>query len=328
MVSMRKGGRGEPLKEQRKARAGSLRLRSELGQRSRAAAGQRERRTAPGDLGDATRSEQRQPLDLSNSLGVLLLGVGLAFTVLPRIFWVNAAGPLVLCAVFSYFVWNSLWTAAYGTAKKASIIGVIFCVFVYAAAPRLLEQWRIEHMRSELAFNAKLPGIAYPSGEHYGIKWYKEYVEVRLTIASQAKEPIRDLSLTISTADTPGMLADMVQADPEPEGCVISRPRLPTLPPILMRGADGSRADLSPFMSDQMNKTNPLRDHYDILCRLISAGQSVPLLIAALPKSAGEQAVPFSELHIMGDYETTTTEGSKMISVDESVPVSELAPWR
>jgi hypothetical protein len=188
----------------------------------------------------------------------------------------------------------------------------------------------MEHMHSELRFSASIPGIAYPDGDHYGIKWSKSFVEVRLIIASTEKFPIQNLDLSIWPTNKPGALAGMAQTDQEPQGCVVRRPREElSISSLVLRGTDGSRADISPFMNDMMNANWPIREHYDLLCQRILAGESISLVVAALPLNGNEgTTIPSSQLHIKGDYETTAAEGSKRVSVDDMVTISMLPRWK
>lgn len=193
-----------------------------------------------------------------------------------------------------------------------------------------MKQWRTEHLRSELTFKGSAPGLEYPDGDHYGIKWSKAFSEVRFTVASGAAFPIQNLSLSIGTEDNGDAITGMALSDNEPEGCVIRRPREGLgLPPVVFRGIDGSRADISPFMNDEMSKTSPFRNHYDLLCQRILAGETIALVIGSItPKQNGNMSVPPSRLHVKGEYETTPAEGSKRIPVNEFIPVYTLPPWK
>jgi hypothetical protein len=184
-------------------------------------------------------------------------------------------------------------------------------------------------MHSELVFNASAPGVSYPDGDHYGIKWSKGFAEIRLTVASKAQFPIQNLNLSARMMDKAGLIGGMAQSDPEPQGCVVRRPRQVAMPPFVLNGIDGSRADISPFMSDMMNANWPFRDHYDLSCERILAGESVPLVMGTIsPPKNGGPSTPPSQIHITGDYETTPAEGSKRVPVDEIVTVSSPQPWK
>jgi hypothetical protein len=259
-------------------------------------------------------------------LGVL---VGTFFVLVVPTVWYKAPALLLLCFGFAYFIQLSHWTYHLKKSWRVAIIAVFLVALNVGAIPQFIEQWRIEHIRAELAFTASAPGVAYPDGDHYGIKWSKGFAEVRLTVTSKAGFPIQNLNLSVWTADKGDAIAGMAQSDPEPQGCVVRRPRGLDLPPLVLRGIDGGRADVSPYMNDMMNANFPLRDHYDLLCQRILAGESIPLVIATLTaRRNGDASFPPLHIHVKGDYETTAAEGSKRVTVDELVPISTLPPWK
>jgi hypothetical protein len=82
-------------------------------------------------------------------------------------------------------------------------------------------------------------------------------------------------------------------------------------------------------MSDQMDKIQPVRDHYDLLCQRILAGESIPIVVAIItPLNGGVISVAPPTVHVVGDYETTAAEDSKRVSVDETVPISRPLPLK
>jgi hypothetical protein len=281
-------------------------------------------------IGPDPRREWKQPLNRADSIGLVGVLMGTFFVLIVPTVWYKVPAFLLLCFGCVYFIWLSHWTYRLGKSLRVTIIVIILAFLSAGVVPQFVEQWRVENMRSELAFDANIPGIAYPDGDHYGIKWSISFVEVRLTVTSKAKFPIQNLDLSIFPTNKSGTLAGMTQTDPEPEGCVARRPRKQLhLPPIVLLGNDGSRADVSPFMSDGMNANWPMRDHYDVLCQRILAGESISLIMAVLPQNRNEgAAIPSSQLHIKGDYETTAAEGSKRVSVDEIVTISTLPRWK
>jgi hypothetical protein len=279
--------------------------------------------------GDPVR-EWKQPLNRADSIGLFGVLMGTFLVLIVPTVWHKVPAFALVCFGFGYFIWLSHWTYRLSRFWRVTIIVAIVLILNVGAVPQFVEQWRMEHMRSELKFNASIPGIAYPGGDHYGIKWSKSFVEVRLTVTSGEKFPIQNLNLSVWPTNKPGQLAGMAQTDPEPQGCVVRPPREQiTIPPFVVRGADGSRADISPYMRDSMNANWPIRDHYDLHCQRILAGESIPLVMAGVPLNGGEGAtIASSELHIKGDYETTAAEGSKRVAVDQIVPISTLPRWK
>ena len=82
-------------------------------------------------------------------------------------------------------------------------------------------------------------------------------------------------------------------------------------------------------MNDLMNKNMFFRDHYDLLCQRILAGESIPLVVGVLTQNKnGEMSVPPRQFHIKGYYETTAAEGSKRVPVDEFINITTLARWK
>jgi hypothetical protein len=274
--------------------------------------------------------EWREPLNRADSIGLLGILVGTIFVLVVPTVWYKVPAFALVCFGIAYFIWLSHWTYQLKKITRTIFIIATIAPLNVGVIPQFIEQWHAEHLRSELSFNAEAPGIAYPDGDHYGIKWAKVDAEIRLNVTSQAKFPIQNLSLSIWMTAKGDAIVGMAQSDPEPEGCVIRRPREQSfIPPVILRGEDGSRANISPFMNDMMSKTWPLRDHYDLLCQRILAGESIPLVIGTLTQNMrGNMSVPPSQFHIKGDYETTAAEGSKRVSVDKLVPVSALPPWK
>lgn len=263
--------------------------------------------------------EWKQPLNRADSIGLASLLVGIVFAIIVPAVWYKAAALVIVCIGVIYLISLSSWTHDFKKSTRLILIAVILIALNIAAIPQLVKQWRLDHMRSELTFDASLPGLGYPDGDHYGINWKQSYSEVRLTVTSKAEFPIQNLNLSISATDQGPLLAGMAQTDSEPQGCAIIRPRFKT-PPLILRGTNGSRVDVSPYTSDVDNAAMPLRSHYDILCQRIEAGESIPLVIGLLS--------PPSAIHIAGEYETTAIDGSKRVPVDEVVSVSRLKPWR
>jgi len=274
--------------------------------------------------------EWREPLNRADSMGLLGMLLGVLFVLVVPTVWYKVPAFALLCFGTAYFIWLSHWTYRLAKGVRAIVITIIVVALSFGVVPQFIEQWRVEHMRSELAFTAKAPGVAYPDGDHYGMKWAKADAEIRFTVTSQAKFPIQNLNLSIWTTAKDYGIAGMAQSDTEPEGCVIRRPREQLiLPALILRGADGSSADISPLVNDTMSKAWPLRDHYDLLCQRILAGESIPLVLGTLTNNIkGDMSAQPSQFHIKGDYETTAAEGSKRVSVDSFVPVSTLAPWK
>lgn len=274
--------------------------------------------------------EWKQPLNRADSISLLVGLMGTYFVLILPPVWSKVPAFVMVCLGFGYFIWFSHLTYHLRTSRRMAGIVAIIVLLGAVAIPQFVEQWHMEHMRSELGFNASIPGIAYPDGDHYGIKWFKTFVEVRLNVASKEKFPIQNLYLSVWPINKAGALAGMAQTDPEPQGCVVRAPRDQlNFGPVVVRGIDGSRADISPFMNDMMNKNWSIRDHYDLLCQRILAGESIPLIMAVLLLNGnGDAKIPSSQFHIKGDYETTAAEGSKRIPVDETVNISTLPPWK
>jgi hypothetical protein len=274
--------------------------------------------------------EWKQQLNRADSIGLLGILVGTIFVLIVPTVWYKVTAFALVCFGFGYFTWLSHWTYRIrGIWKVGIIVGIVVLLGV-GALPQFVAQWRMEHIRSELKFNASIPGIAYPDGDHFGIKWSKSFVEVRLSVTSEEKFPIQNLDLSVWPINQPVALAGMAQTDSEPQGCVVRRPREHMrFPSVILRGQDGGRADVSPYMNDRMNEIWLIRDHYDLLCQRILAGESIPLVMAGLPSNGQEGAtIASSQLHIKGDYETTAAEGSKRVSVDEIVSISTLPRWK
>jgi hypothetical protein len=275
------------------------------------------------------RHEWREPINRADSIGLLGVLVGTFFVIFVPTIWYKLPVFVLLCFGFAYLIWLSHWTYRFTKFWRVVIDALVLLVLNFAMVPQLIEQWHIEHLRSELTFKASAPGLAYPDGDHYGIDWSKDFAEVRLTVTSKAPFPIQNLNLSVWTTSTDA-IAGMTQSDKEPQGCVIRRPREQGgFSSIIFRANDGSRLDIAPFMNDMMNEHWPIRDHYDLLCQRILEGESVPLVIATITqKRNGSMFVPPSHFHVTGDYEMTPSEGSKRISVNEVVPISMLPPWK
>lgn len=274
-------------------------------------------------------SEHKQPLNRADSIGVFGVLLGLFFVLIVPTFWYKVPAIALLCFGSIYFIWLSHWTYRLAEAWRLLVTGATLIIISGAVVPQLIRQWRIEHIRSELFLDAKAPGLSYPAGDRYGIKWSKEFVEVRLTISSHAMYPIQNVNLSIEAKGKNEVIAGMGQIEEDPQGCVVRRPRWDEdfkIPSIIFRGGDGSRVDLSPDLSDDINKTRPFRSHYDVLCQRLLASESVPLVIGFLPKKA-DCATPPHQLHVSGSYETTVIEGSKRVSVDNVVTVTSLSRW-
>jgi hypothetical protein len=274
--------------------------------------------------------EWKQPLNRADSIGLLGILAGTLFVLIVPTVWIKIAAFVLICFGLSYFIWLSHWTHHLSKSWRVAMAAVIIGLLNVVVVPQFVKQWHMEHMRSELKFNATIPGIAYPDGVHYGIQWSKSFVEVRLTVDYKESFPIQNLNLSVWPIDKAGALAGMAQTNSEPQGCAVRRPReLIRFPPVVLRGDDGSSADISPYMNDMMNADWPIRDHYDFLCQRILAGESISLVLAVLPLNGNEgAAISSSQLRIKGDYETTAAEGSKRVSVDEIVVISTLPHWK
>jgi len=271
---------------------------------------------------DAIR-EWKQPLNRADTIGLFGVLMGTLFVLIVPTVWYKVPAFLLLCFGSAYLIWASSLTCGLKSFWRKIIIAVVLVGLNVGVVPQFVAEWRTEHMHSELTFDASAPGLAYPDGDHYGIKWHKEFAEVRLTVTSKAQFPIQNVNLSIWTVDKTDTLAGMAQSESEPQGCVVRRPRGPSLPPLVLRGNDGSNADITPSISDMVNANWPLRDHYDLLCQRVLAGESITLVIAALmQKQNGGISLPPLFVHVKGNYETAATEGSKRVEVDEVLPVS------
>jgi hypothetical protein len=281
-------------------------------------------------LSSNPKREWREPLNRADSIGLFGILMGTLFVLIVPTVWYKVPAFALLCFGITYFIWLSHWTYRLKTVIRVLTVVFVIAPLNVAVLPQFVEQWHAEHLRSELSFDAQAPGIAYPDGDHDGIKWNKAYAEIRLNVASRAKVPIQNLNLSVWVTAKGEVIAGMVQSDSEPEGCVIRRPRLEALiPSLVFRGDDGSRADLSPLMNETMSKSWPFRDHYDLLCQRILAGEKVPLVLGTSSQNMkGSMSIPPSQFHIKGDYEMTLAEGGKRVHVDELVSISTLPPWK
>lgn len=266
--------------------------------------------------------EWHQPLNRADSIGLLGFLVGLFFVLVVPTVWIKVPAFLLLCACSVYLIWLSHWTYKKNNHLKIVVALAVMATMGLVAVPQFVTQWQAEHMRSQLVFTASAPGVAYPEGDRHGIKWLKTFSELRLVITSNAPFPIQNLNLSVWGTDKPKALAGMALTD-DLEGCVTRAPRMGGIPPFVLRGVDGSRADISPEFNDEINKSWKIRDHYDLLCQRILAKEPVAVIIAALPVEGSS-----SRLRIEGDYETTPTEVSKRVHFDEVVNVSDLKPWK
>lgn len=275
-----------------------------------------------------THREWQEPLNRADSIGLLGVLVGTFFVLVVPTVWYKMPAFVLLCFGFAYFLWLSHWTYRLSKLVRGGIVAIVLVLLNTEFLPQFVRQWRLEHIRSELSFNASAPGIAYPSGDHYGIQWSPDFAEVRLTVSSKSKFPIQNLDLSIGLTNNENLIGGIAQTNPDPEGCVVRRPII-ALPPMVFRGDDGSRANVAPFTGDMLNKSWPFRDHYDLLCQRIEAGDAIPLVIASLSRNGGrDMSAPPAQLHIFGNYETIAAEGSKIVPVDQIVNVSTLPPWR
>jgi hypothetical protein len=314
---MFKGAYSKLHKRLRKLESENSHLRLQLGQRSDEGSPEISQDIPPS-------IEWQEPLNRADSIGLLGVIVGTFFVLIVPTVWYKAPALALLCFGIAYCVWLSHWTHRFSKCARIPMILVLLGIVNLIAIPQFIEQWHMEHIRSELAFEGNAPGIAYPDGDHYGIQWAKAEAEVRIIVTSNAQFPIQNLTLSVWMPDKTS-LAGMAQSDSEPQGCVIRKPRGQSFPPFILRGNDGSRADVSPIMSDMMRESSPLRDHYDLLCQRILAGESIHLVLATLtPKPT----VAPAQIHVKGGYETTAAEGSKRVPVDETVAVSMLPHWQ
>lgn len=272
-------------------------------------------------------NEWKQPLNRADSIGLLVGIVGTLFILITPSVWQKVPALLLLCFGYAYFIWLSHWTHGLGKIR-ASVIVAGVALMGWWVVPQLLEQWHVEHMRSELTFEANLPGVGSTDGNYYGLKWSKDLVDARLKVISEAKFPIQNLRLEVWPVNKPGEVLGMAQVDQDRLGCVIRKPRKDYFPPTVFREKDGSRIDVAPFANDTMNSLSMARDHYDLLCDRIQPEESIPLVLGILPQYTGRQSIPSSEFHIKGEYETTASEGNKRIPVDEIVPISTLPSWK
>jgi hypothetical protein len=273
--------------------------------------------------------EWREPLNRADSFGLLALVMGILFVIIVPTIWVKAPAFLLVCFGTGYLIWLSHWTYHIRRAVRFIAIVVIVSILCAGVIPQLVAQWHLEHLRSQLKFEGSAPGVSYPDGDHYGISWSKTYAEVRLTIKSGSPTPIQNLNISMAVMDKGFGIAGMVQSEPELGGCAVRRPRENLIAQMLIKGADGSRADIAPFMNDEMNKMPMPRDHYDLLCERVLANDSIPLVIATTAQKLEEDTfLPPPRFHITGDYETPATEGSKRVMVDEIVNISRPQPWK
>ena len=276
-----------------------------------------------------SRHESMRPLNGAESIGLLGVLVGTLFVIIVPTVLSKLPAFLLVCFASAYFIWLSHWTYRWKRWLRIVLILLTFVLLNVGVLPQFVAQWRLEHMRSELKFDGSAPNVAYPDADHYGIKWSKDFSELRLTIKSESTAPIQNLTLSVAVIEKGEAIAGMAQPDQETSGCVVRRPRENLVPEVLLRGVDGSRANIAPFMNDMMNKGWVFRDHYDILCQRIMAGESIPLVMGTISEQRdGDMTVPPKRLHVTGDYETTAAEGSKRIRVDELVLVSIPQRWK
>jgi len=269
-------------------------------------------------------TERHEPLNQAESIGLLVGLVGTFFVLIVPTVWQKVPALLLMCFGSAYFIWLSHWTHPSTKRVRCVIIIPVLVLINICVIPQLVEQWRMEHMRSELKFDASATGIGIPEGEYHGIKWRKDFSDIRLVIASDAKFPIQNLNLSIGRIGKDESIAGIAQTDTEPQRCGIGSPSEQIFPPMLIKGLDGSTGYVSPLFNDALNKLDPFRDHYDVSCERITAGGSVALIIATYGKKAD---TPPSSLHIFGSYDTTEG-GGKHLLVDEIVSISKPPRWK
>ena len=322
---MSKAGYNKLLRKLQESYAENSRLRTEL-----------ERSDADGraNLSVDSSREWRQALNRADSIGLSAFLVGTLFVLIVPTVWYKVPAFVLMCLGFAYFIWLSHWSHRLKMGWKIFIIVATLGIINYEVIPQFAEQWRLEHLRSELVFTASAPGNYYPDGDHYGIQWGKEFAEVRLTVKSKTQFPIQNLNLSVRVPDQESQIGGMALADQESRGCAIRRPRLEA-PSMIVRLGDGRQVDITSEAGDKLDKVFFMRDHYDLLCERISEGESIPLVIATVVEktSASGSRVPLGigdiskapdQMHVTGGYEMSTTQGNKRIPVDEVVTVFKL----
>lgn len=269
---------------------------------------------------DPPKSENRPLYSRGETLGLLVSVVGTMLAVISPQVWQKLLGYALTCAGFSYAFSRSSWTSRFSAKGRLIVSVLVFIALIAIPYSQFAEQWRIEHLHSELVFSVYAPGVAHPDGDYDGIRWQKEFAEDRLKIRLNAKYPIEHLYLSVGAPDGKPSIDGMAQVDADAQGCSTRKPRMNVPGPGPLPAKDGSLFDIGPSASDVVNSGTYWRDHYELHCDRIEAGQTIEVVVASLVTP--QPADPLTQLHIYGDYETTATEGNKRISVDEVISIT------
>jgi len=159
--------------------------------------------------------EWTHPLNRADSIGLLGVLVGTMFVILVPTVWYKVAAFALVCFALAYFICLSHWTCQSKIWIRVLLIALVLSVVAACVVPQLVAQWRIEHMHSELKFEGTAPNLGFPDGDHNGIKWSKEFSEVRLTIKSGSTAPIQNLNLSVSVMEKGEAIVGMTQTDQE-----------------------------------------------------------------------------------------------------------------
>ncbi len=101
------------------------------------------------------RREWREPLSRTDSIGLLGVLVGIFLALIVPTVWEKVPAFALVCLGAVYLIWLSHWTYHLKVWERRIIAAVVVALLIIGAVPQFREQWRMEHMRSELAFKCK-----------------------------------------------------------------------------------------------------------------------------------------------------------------------------
>lgn len=253
---------------------------------------------------------------VTGALSMLLGGLFPPATALRAVAWtcVLVAGAIYPFWHLSEFVAQSLRQDNENAWRRLPSVMVTLLSLLFAALLGL--QFWME-LRPIARFNASItPGYQneYQIGK---LTWKAEYYAIGLQIDNSSEFPIRDFELTVSALDVGTQFAGMEQRSHIP-GVETYSPDLTEDRHIQLLGKDGKDYDVSvrDMFHQAFQNGLPYNRAWVLSCPRLSASNPLSLVIAGLGTTQA------TRLRIKGEYQATSTFGSRTITFDRVLDVS------
>jgi hypothetical protein len=265
---------------------------------------------------EQTAGQPKTPQDPFLSLGDSFAILGLAVAILLWIFLpttvTRVIGLLIVTGCFFHLSQKSHWSKKLSVLQKRLV--TVACVLVVLGGGGWLLYKQETFHPARLSMRASLIISPEEGATVDGITWKKEFQDIRIEINSQEEYPLRSVDLTVQAVDDKDIFLGMGQIS-DLSGVEFHPPKLPPLSAVL-RDENGQKFEFNPF--DFVKQPFFFGRHWGLFCPNIPTGAPLVISLVAFNKV---NTTP-KRLKISGSYEVASSEGNKLVKVENFIYVA------